>query len=189
MMGGIFFIRLIGNRFWPSEALARKSEAETVYFYERRVTKVGPEVKYGLFGPGKAQDVLGDILLFHERNKPLRAPQRVDLPHTFLITSKVPKQAFLDVLDAIEEFGPKAATQSVRAGLARARARGVRLGRPETVNAHREDVARLRSQGRTGRNIAGELGIPSSTVFKIIGQLGRRRVKVYEKVSHQNARA
>ena len=49
--------------------------------------------------------------------------------------------------------------------------RGVRLGSPETVNAYREDVARLRSQGLSGRAISKELGIPSSTVFKIIGQL------------------
>ena len=34
------------------------------------------------------------------------------------------------------------------------------------MNAHREVVARLRAQGLTGRAIAKELGIPSSTAFK-----------------------
>lgn len=93
------------------------------------------------------------------------------IPSQGIDTSKVPKQVFLDVLDAIEEFGRDAASETVRAGLARARASGVRLGRPETVNAHREDVARLRAQGLSGRAISKELGIPSSSVFKIIGQL------------------
>ncbi|MGB7792294.1 MAG: hypothetical protein WBL39_13890 [Terrimicrobiaceae bacterium] len=61
--------------------------------------------------------------------------------------------------------------ESIHAGLIAARKRGVKLGRPQTVNAHRGDVARLRAQGLTGRTIAKELGIPSSTAFKIIGQL------------------
>ena len=70
--------------------------------------------------------------------------------------------------DAIEEFKHAAATESIRAGLAAARKRGVRLGRPETVNAHLGDVTRLRAQGLTGRAIAKELGISGSTVFKLI---------------------
>ena len=89
-------------------------------------------------------------------------------------TSSVSSKVFLDMLDALSEFKHSAAVEAIHAGLNRARRRGVRIGRPETVNAHREDVARLRAQGLTGRAIAKELGIPSSTVFKIIGQLGRR---------------
>ena len=41
-----------------------------------------------------------------------------------------------------------------------------------TLSVHREDVARLRAKGHTGRAIAKELGIPSSSVFKIIAGLG-----------------
>ena len=96
------------------------------------------------------------------------------IPSADVDTSKMPRQAILDTLDAISEFKHSAAVEAIHAGLNRARRRGIRLGRPETVNAHREDVARLRAQGLTGRAIAKELGIPSSTVFKIIGQLGRR---------------
>jgi DNA invertase Pin-like site-specific DNA recombinase len=90
------------------------------------------------------------------------------IPGQGIDTSKVPGKVFLDTLDAISEFKHSAAVEAIHAGLNRARRRGVRLGRPETVNAHREDVARLRSQGRTGRAIAKELGIQSSTVFKLI---------------------
>jgi DNA invertase Pin-like site-specific DNA recombinase len=92
------------------------------------------------------------------------------IPGQGIDTSKAGK-AFLDMLDAISEFKHSAAVEAIHAGLNRARRRGVRLGRPETMNVHREDVARLRVLGRTGRAIAKELGIPSSTVFKIIGQL------------------
>ena len=72
------------------------------------------------------------------------------------------------MLDAIEEFKHAAPVESSRAGLAAARKRGIRLGRPQTVNAHRGNVAKLRARGLTGRAIAKELGIPSSTVFKIL---------------------
>ena len=85
-------------------------------------------------------------------------------------TSKASSKAFLNLLDAIEEFKRAAATENIREGLIAARKRGVKLGRPETVSVHRENVARLRARGLTGRAIAKELGLRSSSVFKIIGQ-------------------
>jgi len=93
------------------------------------------------------------------------------IPGAGIDTSKVPGKVFLDTLDAISELKRSVAVERISAGLVAAKARGIKLGRPETVNAHREDVARLRALGRTGRAIAKELGIPSSTVFKIIGQV------------------
>jgi putative DNA-invertase from lambdoid prophage Rac len=61
--------------------------------------------------------------------------------------------------------------ERVNAGLAVARAKGVRLGRPPTLEEHRADVARLREEGLTGRAIAKALGIPFSSVFKLISEL------------------
>jgi DNA invertase Pin-like site-specific DNA recombinase len=61
--------------------------------------------------------------------------------------------------------------ERVNAGNARAKARGVRFGRPVTIEVHRDSVARLRAQGYSGRAIARELGIPSSNVFRLIGNL------------------
>ena len=90
------------------------------------------------------------------------------IPNQHIDTSKMPRQAFLGILDAIEEFKRASATQNIRQGLVAAKKRGVRLGRPQTVNAHREDVKRLRARGLSGRAIAKELGIPSSTAFKLI---------------------
>jgi hypothetical protein len=43
----------VGNRFWPSNSLA-ESEAESLRFHGRRVTKVGPEVKHGVIGSNGA---------------------------------------------------------------------------------------------------------------------------------------
>jgi DNA invertase Pin-like site-specific DNA recombinase len=131
------------------------------------------------------QQAPGEISVQSKRSGLLRDPlggaQRLELlrefvsrkitliiPNQRIDTSKVPRKAFLGMLDAIEEFKRAAMVESIRAGLAAARKRGARLGRPQTVNAHRGDVARLRAQGLTGRAIAKELGIPSSTAFKLI---------------------
>ena len=80
-------------------------------------------------------------------------------------------QLLVNMLCAIAQFEHAIIVERVNAGLAAARARGVKLGRPATLDAHRADVARLRAQGRTGRAIAKELGIPSSSVFKLIAGL------------------
>ena len=53
---------------------------------------------------------------------------------------------------------------------------GSGLAVPTKVNAYRDDVARLRARGLTGRAIAKELGIPSSSVFELIK--GRRGLLV-----------
>jgi DNA invertase Pin-like site-specific DNA recombinase len=76
----------------------------------------------------------------------------------------------MHVLVAMAQFERSLVQERTRAGLRVARAKGVRLGRPHSLNPHYNEVARLRSQGMSGRAIAAELGIPSSTVFKIIGQ-------------------
>jgi DNA invertase Pin-like site-specific DNA recombinase len=83
----------------------------------------------------------------------------------------VPGKVFLDTLDAISEFKRSVAVERISAGLAAAKKRGTKLGRSVKIAAYREDVAKLRAQGLTGRAIAKELSIPSSNVFKIIGQL------------------
>jgi DNA invertase Pin-like site-specific DNA recombinase len=77
----------------------------------------------------------------------------------------------LKMLDCVIDFKRCVAAKRISAGLARARRRGVKLGRPQTVSVRREDVKAFRARGMTGRRIATELGIPSSTVFKLIGQL------------------
>lgn len=57
-----------------------------------------------------------------------------------------------------------------RAGLARARRRGTRIGRPRT-GIDRERVLRLRSRGLSIRAIARAMQIPKSTVSDYLARL------------------
>jgi DNA invertase Pin-like site-specific DNA recombinase len=77
----------------------------------------------------------------------------------------------LGMLAVFAQFERAIIVERVNAGLAAARKRGVRLGRPRRENEHRGDVARLRAQGLTGRAIARELGTSNSNVFRLIAAL------------------
>jgi putative DNA-invertase from lambdoid prophage Rac len=77
----------------------------------------------------------------------------------------------LHILCAVAEFEREIIRERVNDGIAAAKARGVRFGRPVKIDAHRDSVARLRAQGYTGRAIASELGVPSSNVFRLIADL------------------
>jgi putative DNA-invertase from lambdoid prophage Rac len=79
----------------------------------------------------------------------------------------------LNVLGAVAEFEREIIRERVNDGIAAAKARGVRFGRPETLNAHRDGIARLRVQGKSGRAIAAELGIPVGSVFQVFNELNR----------------
>ncbi|HOX55613.1 MAG TPA: recombinase family protein [Candidatus Paceibacterota bacterium] len=74
----------------------------------------------------------------------------------------------LDVLKAVCEFERNLIRERVNAGLAAARAKGVRLGRPKTLQWRREDVLELRKQGKGIREIARELKMPVASVFKVV---------------------
>jgi DNA invertase Pin-like site-specific DNA recombinase len=105
------------------------------------------------------------------------------------INTSVSPQVFLKTLDAISEFKHSAAVEAIHEGFAAAKRRGVKLGRPRTLDAYREDVARLRAQGLSGRGIARELGLPVGSVFGILRHLSdnsasstpRRNIEVIKK--------
>ena len=73
----------------------------------------------------------------------------------------------LDVLKAVCEFERNLIKDRVNAGLNAARARGVRLGRPNTLAARKDEVLALRDKGMKLREISRELNIPISSVCKI----------------------
>jgi DNA invertase Pin-like site-specific DNA recombinase len=71
------------------------------------------------------------------------------------------------VLGAVAELERSLIAERVRAGLRNARAKGKRLGRPRVaVDAAR--IGRLRTQGRSVRQIASELGYSRSLVHKTL---------------------
>jgi len=79
------------------------------------------------------------------------------------------------VLGAVAELERSLIVERVRAGLRNARAKGKTLGRPRVaVDAAR--IARLRSEGRSVREIATELGYSRSLVHKTLANTESRSV-------------
>ncbi len=82
----------------------------------------------------------------------------------------------LGVLMAVAEFERAIIKERVNAGIAAARNRGVRLGRPSTLQKRRDDVLELREQGKGVREIARELKMPVASVYKVLkaSEAGRK---------------
>jgi len=73
----------------------------------------------------------------------------------------------LHILGAIAEFERARIQERVKAGLARARTQGVRLGRPR----RRIDAERLATvAGLPAREAARRLGVPRSTLQRLLAQ-------------------
>jgi DNA invertase Pin-like site-specific DNA recombinase len=70
------------------------------------------------------------------------------------------KQLQLNILMAIAEFERSIIQERVGAGLRAAKAKGVKLGRPETLFRHRVRVLSMLAEGFGVRAIARELGLP-----------------------------
>jgi DNA invertase Pin-like site-specific DNA recombinase len=129
-----------------------------------RLGRVEVVLVNNLVGLGRSFSQLVAVLReFVSRRIVLIIPGRIN-------TSEAP-EVFLKTLDAIEEFKHCVAQEAIEEGLSKARRRGVRLGRPATAHRYREDVAKLRARGLSGRAIGRELSISNASVFKIIGQL------------------
>jgi DNA invertase Pin-like site-specific DNA recombinase len=75
------------------------------------------------------------------------------------------------VLGAVAELERSLVVERVRAGLRNARAKGKKLGRPRIV-VDSARIGRLRSQGRSIREIADELGYTRSVVHKTLANRG-----------------
>jgi DNA invertase Pin-like site-specific DNA recombinase len=73
----------------------------------------------------------------------------------------------MHVLMAVAEFERTLIVERVRAGQAAARAKGVKFGRPATLNQHKQTVMELLKNGWTCRRIASEKGIPLGSVFRL----------------------
>lgn len=74
----------------------------------------------------------------------------------------------LGVLMAVAEFERGIIRERVNSGLAAAKARGVRLGRPVTLEGRTAEVAKLKKSGMGVRAIARQLKMPPSSVHKVL---------------------
>ncbi len=70
------------------------------------------------------------------------------------------------ILGALGEFERDLIRERVKAGVARARARGRRLGRPQKI-FRRDKVQQLRDLGMSFREIGKQLGISAALAFKL----------------------
>jgi DNA invertase Pin-like site-specific DNA recombinase len=76
----------------------------------------------------------------------------------------------LGVLMAVAEFERGIIKERVNAGLAAAKARGVRLGRPATISKRAAEIRKLKATGLGVRAIARALKMPASSVHKALHQ-------------------
>ena len=74
----------------------------------------------------------------------------------------------MNVLLAVAEFERDAIIERINAGLAAARERGTKLGRPRTLDRRRGEVAKLMRRGFSGRKIAARLKIPVGSIFSVM---------------------
>jgi DNA invertase Pin-like site-specific DNA recombinase len=74
-------------------------------------------------------------------------------------------KAFFTLAAMFAELERSILIERVRAGMARAKAEGKRIGRPERA-VDLSLLQRLRAEGRSIRQIARQVGVPSSTVAK-----------------------
>jgi len=74
----------------------------------------------------------------------------------------------MHVLAAVAEFERSVIVERINAGLASARERGAKFGRPRTLDRHLAAVAKLRRKGLSERKIAAELKIPAGSVSAIV---------------------
>lgn len=72
----------------------------------------------------------------------------------------------VQLLGAMAEFEAALIRERVRAGVQNAKAKGTRFGRPEVGNV--EEILRLRTAGKSHRQIGKLLGISSATVCRVL---------------------
>ena len=80
------------------------------------------------------------------------------------------KDAVISILATIAKQERIRLSERVQAGLARARSRGKRLGRPKKI-VDASQIAHLRSQGHSWREITEETGISKGTAQRTVSNL------------------
>ena len=87
-----------------------------------------------------------------------------------LDTSTPSGRAMFQMCGVFAEFERAMLVERTKAGLARARARGMRLGRPPVPPVTKRRIAKLRQQGKSMRAIAKATDMSVATVHKVISE-------------------
>ncbi len=79
-------------------------------------------------------------------------------------------KAMFQMLGVFAEFERAMIQERVKAGLARAKSQGKKLGRPQLLEDKKQAILELRNQGKVIRSIATELGLGVGTVAKVLSE-------------------
>jgi DNA invertase Pin-like site-specific DNA recombinase len=107
-------------------------------------------------------DLLGILQALHDKGVDLFLHQQG------LDTSTTAGKAMFQMLGVFAEFERGIIRERVNAGLARAKAKGVTLGRPRIDPQVEKRIKLLRAKGYGILKIAGELGIGTSAVQRVV---------------------
>lgn len=77
----------------------------------------------------------------------------------------------LNILGAVAEFERQLCVERVRAGIAAARQRGVKLGRPGASQHRRSQVTSLLAEGLTAKEISRRLNVPYSSTTELLREI------------------
>ena len=77
----------------------------------------------------------------------------------------------INILAAVAQFERELIIERVNSGIAAAKRRGVKLGRPNKTTVHVQAISDLLKLGRKSSQIARELKLPYSTVTEIVREL------------------
>jgi DNA invertase Pin-like site-specific DNA recombinase len=92
--------------------------------------------------------------------------------HEGVDTSSANGRLFFNIFASIAEFERELARDRVRSGLAAARAKGKRLGRPRAI-ADVDEIASLRASGASWRAISRQTGISARTIRRLASGCGK----------------
>jgi DNA invertase Pin-like site-specific DNA recombinase len=91
--------------------------------------------------------------------------------HEGVDTSTPNGRLVFGIFASIAEFERELTRDRVRSGLAAARARGKRLGRPRVI-ADVEKIASLRASGASWRSISRQTGVSARTIRRVLSGCG-----------------
>ena len=113
------------------------------------------------------QDLLGFLTEVHSSGVDLYLHQQS------LDTTTPSGRAMFQMMGVFAEFERSMISERVKAGLARAKANGKRIGRPPVSSEIEDQIRHLRSQGIGLLRIAKSVGVGTSTVQRVVAAAGK----------------